>query len=191
MNRKLLGLIACIALVGPAEAATYDIDLVESTYTISGTMTTNGSSPVTSADLTGYDLTVANSGTTLFELTTANASPSTPLFAGSDLTTTSTQIFFNFGDTSAPGSAFFESSGPDSLEFLNEFSNAPASNGLIEIGLPGVAQVQLNVSGNVLLGSVPVSATPLPAALPLFAGGLGLIGWLGRRRKRQGTLAAA
>jgi hypothetical protein len=27
--------------------------------------------------------------------------------------------------------------------------------------------------------------TPVPAALPLFAGGLGLIGWLGRRRRRQ------
>jgi len=27
-------------------------------------------------------------------------------------------------------------------------------------------------------------ATPLPAALPLFAGGLGLMGWLGWRRKR-------
>ena len=30
-----------------------------------------------------------------------------------------------------------------------------------------------------------VAATPLPAALPLFAGGLGVIAWLARRRKRQ------
>jgi hypothetical protein len=30
-----------------------------------------------------------------------------------------------------------------------------------------------------------VSATPLPAALPLFAGGLGILGYLGRRRKRN------
>lgn len=29
----------------------------------------------------------------------------------------------------------------------------------------------------------PVSAVPLPAALPLFAGGLGLMGWFGRRKK--------
>jgi hypothetical protein len=32
-----------------------------------------------------------------------------------------------------------------------------------------------------------VSATPLPAALPLFAAGLGVIGLLGRRRKRNAS----
>ena len=38
-----------------------------------------------------------------------------------------------------------------------------------------------------------ISATPLPAALSLFAGGLGMIGFLSRRRKRKntGTLATA
>ena len=34
------------------------------------------------------------------------------------------------------------------------------------------------------------AATPLPAALPLFAGGLGVIGLLARRRKRKAALAA-
>jgi hypothetical protein len=36
-----------------------------------------------------------------------------------------------------------------------------------------------------------VSSAPLPAALPLFAGGLGALGWLGRRRKRKVALATA
>ena len=31
----------------------------------------------------------------------------------------------------------------------------------------------------------PTGATPLPAALPLFAGGLAAIGLLARRRKRK------
>jgi hypothetical protein len=35
-----------------------------------------------------------------------------------------------------------------------------------------------------LSDSTSVSATPLPAALPLFAGGLGLIGMIGRKRRK-------
>jgi hypothetical protein len=36
-----------------------------------------------------------------------------------------------------------------------------------------------------LSDSIPVSTTPLPAALPLFAGGLGALGLFGCRRKRK------
>ncbi|MGB6342256.1 MAG: PEP-CTERM sorting domain-containing protein [Xanthobacteraceae bacterium] len=36
-----------------------------------------------------------------------------------------------------------------------------------------------------------VSATPLPATLPLFAGGLGAIGLLGWRKKRNAQAVAA
>ena len=36
-----------------------------------------------------------------------------------------------------------------------------------------------------------LTPTPLPAALPLFATGLGVMGWLGRRRKRNNTAATA
>ena len=38
--------------------------------------------------------------------------------------------------------------------------------------------------GNIL-DNVALSATPLPAALPLFAGGLGLFGFLSRRKKQK------
>ena len=33
--------------------------------------------------------------------------------------------------------------------------------------------------------SSSVTATPLPAALPLFAGGLGMIGWIGSKKRRK------
>ena len=48
-------------------------------------------------------------------------------------------------------------------------------------------------SGTLDVTSLTVAATPLPAALPLFAGGLGMLGWVSRRRKRKGgdALAAA
>jgi hypothetical protein len=43
-------------------------------------------------------------------------------------------------------------------------------------------------SGTISLDT-PVSATPLPATLPLFAGGLAFVGYLARRRKKSGTEA--
>ena len=43
---------------------------------------------------------------------------------------------------------------------------------------------------NVLLSQVDVSNVPLPAALPLFATGLGALGLLGWRRKRKAQAAA-
>ena len=39
--------------------------------------------------------------------------------------------------------------------------------------------------GYIIEYSHDVSPTPLPAALPLFATGLGLVGWLSRRRKKK------
>jgi hypothetical protein len=41
------------------------------------------------------------------------------------------------------------------------------------------------------VGTFSVSATPLPAALPLFASGLGFVGYLARRRKRARTCLTA
>ena len=41
------------------------------------------------------------------------------------------------------------------------------------------------------IGNSLASATPLPAALPLFATGLGVMGWLAKRRKRKNAAALA
>ena len=56
------------------------------------------------------------------------------------------------------------------------------------------ASVVLDDNGLPLTSSITGSLTaetPIPAALPLFAGGLGLMGFLGRRRKRKVALTAA
>ena len=45
--------------------------------------------------------------------------------------------------------------------------------------------------GFLFLDDVSVSQTPLPAALPLFAGGLGVIGLLARRRKGKAATVTA
>ncbi len=44
---------------------------------------------------------------------------------------------------------------------------------------------------NFVAEQVVLTATPLPAALPLFAGGLGLVGLFAKRRKRKGAVPAA
>jgi len=44
---------------------------------------------------------------------------------------------------------------------------------------------------NYAVGFTPITTTPLPATLPLFAGGLGAMGLLGRRRKRKNAAALA
>jgi hypothetical protein len=52
-----------------------------------------------------------------------------------------------------------------------------------------ITSVVLEDTGTAAFEYSDVTYTPLPAALPLFAGGLGMIGFLGHRRKRK-TAAA-
>ena len=46
-------------------------------------------------------------------------------------------------------------------------------------------------AGGTISSTLAPSATPLPGALPLFAGGLGFVGFLLRRRKRTDAAAFA
>jgi hypothetical protein len=89
-------------------------------------------------------------------------------------------------------------------DFLAIDSNSTPYNGLI-IGAnsgPGAAivyfsfpQLPAPFNDNAILGTwttiVSPSTTPLPAALPLFATGLGALGLLGWRRKRKAAAAIA
>ena len=83
------------------------------------------------------------------------------------------------------------------LEFLNDFAahtqsvftGAPITYGEID-SCPspdcafGIQPFIVDISGSI------TAATPLPAALPLFATGLGALGLLGWRRKRKAQAAA-
>jgi hypothetical protein len=48
--------------------------------------------------------------------------------------------------------------------------------------------LESSVDPNYAVLFAPVSSTPLPAALPLFAGGLSALGLLGWRRKRKAAV---
>jgi hypothetical protein len=71
--------------------------------------------------------------------------------------------------------------------------NPPAGAGaqLVTFAFNGldITSVVLIDSGTAAFEYSNVQFTPIPAALPLFAGGLGLMGLLGRRRKQKGLVA--
>ena len=105
---------------------------------------------------------------------------------GKDVTATSTGLFFNFGDPN-----------PGLLEFLGFYgfvcfqnqdaclsSNAYANSTLLldVFGDPTDALGPISELGTV---EFAIAETPLPSAIPLFAGGLGALGLFGWRRKRK------
>jgi hypothetical protein len=71
---------------------------------------------------------------------------------------------------------------------VHSSGNSYLSNGILQ-------ELGLNVEASGLDNIAPLdnspSATPLPATLPLFAGGLGFVGYLTRRKKRNAHALAA
>lgn len=70
--------------------------------------------------------------------------------------------------------------------FANTLSNTP--DNLTNMWL-SISNTEFGYADS-FSGGVAPAETPLPAALPLFAAGLGALGLLGRRRKRKGQVAA-
>ena len=176
MKMKFLGVIAFMAGLStlPAAATTYNISESAFSLSVLGTITTDGDTGVLSAaDITSWSLTVSGDGTPI----TLNNADFTLTLLGNDLSATATTLSFNFG-------------GPGTLSFYSPAcypcANVTYITGFFELG---ASQSQDNVSfwpvpesGNLVIGT-----TPLPAALPLFASGLGAMGLLGWRRRRKNT----
>ena len=68
-------------------------------------------------------------------------------------------------------------------------------SGVVSLVTGDILSFAINNNGSFFNDStaltLEISSTPLPAALPLFAGGLGVIGLLSRRRKRKNAAAIA
>jgi hypothetical protein len=203
MKMKLLGLLACIVLLGasPASATTYEIS---ATYApaLTGTITTDGNTGVLSTnDILSWNLTINNGNTNdcaiygscnfIDVLTSTN---SQVLVDGEDLVGTATTLSFDYADT-APGVPFCCDSAAGRLAFFT--SNASVqfiSVGYVPGNPTGGFELQVNVPvvdlGAPELGFPIIAGTPLPAALPLFATGLGVISVFGWRRKQKGDAIA-
>jgi hypothetical protein len=207
LKAKLLGL-ACMALfdVQPAAALTYTYIVNEgsSAASVTGFIQTNTLGNLGPGDIVDWNLlvTIGNSSADLAGPLTGNTSTSyiavyNADYSGSDVTATSTGLFFDFGDTnSLPYLQFVSTDNPYNpvvVCFNNSAPHSPCTTlsdpSAIDVSLNNVDFVSLDRQGNAQFASV--ATTPLPAALPLFATGLGVMGLLGWRRKRKGTAAIA
>jgi hypothetical protein len=80
------------------------------------------------------------------------------------------------------------------VDTLNQSFNTSGPT-LVTLDWSGINEVEFSSGGargdQFVLDNLDISNTPLPATLPLFAGGLGFVGYLTRRRKQSGKQALA
>ena len=166
----------------PASATTYDVTFTGLNFDLSAVITTaNSLDALGGYDITGISGTVT--GLTSGAITGLLSNPNQPnqgtYYAGS--------YGWNYDNVLFPGSVPFDNNG-----LLFSFGTDIVAN-LYSVGSSFYLSVDNPSSfwnpGD--LGTVSVSATPLPATLPLFATGLGLVGLLGWHRKRKAAALSA
>jgi probable HAF family extracellular repeat protein len=150
-----------------------------------------------SGQVAGYSQTAMNTstdaviwnGTTLTDLGTLGgpASFATDINNRGQVVGYSTTTFFD-----TPQNAFIWDDGV--MLNLNTLLDSSGTGWTLEyaLGINNSGQivgVGLNPLGQ--MNGFLLSPTPLPAALPLFASGLGIMGWLARRRKQKAAAAFA
>ena len=132
-----------------------------------------------STDINDWDITV-NDGTHSYELTgPLSGNNSTVDVAGADMTANPGELDFNFSAHNDGHVEFMANDFP-AQSFFDIFTDISLDSGLswsARLGDPTLTDA--------MSGSRAVAETPLPAALPLFASGLGAIGFFGWRRKRK------
>jgi hypothetical protein len=192
----------------PAYATTYSLNFPS--LSVTGTITTDGhTGALSAADITAWHFN-QTLDTGHFPGGMDSTAPGASLtLTGSALTATATGLFFNFADTNPAFLNFTSDGWPGplindhglSLEFCGANTpcvnqNSATDNSFIMLvliaggccatseGLPESGIFQIATTSD-------IAATPLPAALPLFASGLGALGFFARRRKRRGLVDLA
>jgi len=163
-------LIAAFSGAARASTLTYDITLTQ-TY---GTL------------ITGSDFTVTSTSFSVPSPTTGYQQESTGSFSftidGKVYTSSATIQFLALGPSLNGLYGFSATQGEDTLSIgsLSSFQLSSTNS--------PVDDIPSTIGGTVKVNEL--AATPLPATLPLFAGGLGAMGLLGWRRKRNAQAAA-
>ena len=204
MRSGLFKAVVLIALLSgsPAFAKTYEMSEIGNGFAITGSIVTDGQFGVLSqADILSWDLNIITSGGIGGISHLTGPSSVVPIervdLTGSGLTADNFGLFFNFGgnfsifrfeqigqNNSLIGLIEFETLPIIQLDILTtDIFGAPISG----VVIPPAATLQFAVDPT----AFDAVATPLPAALPLFATGLGALGLLGWRRKRKAAALAA
>jgi hypothetical protein len=189
MKSKLLGLIALAPLLGlfpsPANALNFDFSFTGSmnaapfTGIVTGEIIglTNGASTATDVIIDSYPSAFTNPSPLPFDT-----------FCGSNCLVTSNSFTVTAGAITAYNFEVTSTTLTGLWSLVLGASEDSFSNGT------GANQINLitqgTQSGTTFNPVGTTGATPLPAALPLFATGLGALGLLGWRRKRKAALAA-
>ncbi len=185
MKSWILGLFAVAPLLGftPANANTlytYDVSLTTTIgagvpETVGGTIVTtcdNGCA-LNSGDISSFNLSVTGTYDGVIAGTEADASPQ-------PLTANSTNLVFS----SAAGYNLFQDPSGSSITFTS-------GDVVLDVVVNGVSHTSYLIQAMPFDIANSAAATPLPAALPLFATGLGAMGLICWRRKRKNTAAIA
>jgi PPE-repeat protein len=195
MKTKSLGLLAAVSLTGLSTAHattyTYDVDYLVNTQQgfyseVTGTIvTTADSGTLTSDEILSYTFSFGIAGSP--PSPTVTISGGSPSIYGDNLTATPTTISFTPAGMSTDfrtlsGCVFFDDLACEDLNNSGQFGFliGPTLGDNSDTGI---------TSTSIVIATAP-SATPLPAALPLFTAGLGALGLLGWRRKRTARSVA-
>jgi len=155
--------------------------------------TTNGPSigtcPYIPADFSSSNMFAGAGNGTIYDFTFTIASGATDYFNISKATGTEQFIVTSYtcGSSGVSGCGSSPSwgtlySGPTTIDDPSGLSFAFSAGGS---AVNYLVQLQLNNGDDPTNDISLTGATPLPAALPLMASGLGLLGFLSRRRKRK------
>ena len=98
-------------------------------------------------------------------------------------TTTSGFVFDTQGDDSDNTSDFSLQLGMNAAIVAQFVTEVTGGNSLIFSGGPGTYTFSIDGAGGGALYDIKISAVPIPAALPLLLGGIGLLALFGRREK--------
>jgi hypothetical protein len=175
MKTKLLGLMALVTMLSlspAANASTYNVSFAIDGVSVTGTIMTDCDSCTlsVSTDFLSWSFT-------LNAITSIAGGPSGVTITGTSvLSASSGDIVF---DPTMSGTDTF-SSGSNSLEF------EAGKLTLIDSVIGSSSILQRQETAAILARET----TPLPAALPLFATGIGALGLLGWRRKRKAQAVA-